>query len=127
MPTATSPSAAARRWVPHNLNAAEWPQLEPLYRRLIDQPVASPAELERWLLDLAELDAAVDESMTNAHNDHCRHTDDQALEKAYMHFVQEIQPRLKPLGFEIQKKFVASPHRAGLHDPRLALLGRRWQ
>lgn len=127
MTTAASSAPIVRRFVPKNFNPAQWDQVEPLYKAFLDRPINTPAELKQWLLDLSELDAAVDEAMTRAHNDHCCHTDDAAIEKAYMHYVQEIQPKLKPLMFELQRKFAASPHRAGLQEPKLALLGKRWQ
>lgn len=130
-PSSPSPAvvaaAARRRFVPKAFDPAKWDQVEPLYRALLERVIGSPAELERWLLELSELDAAVDEAMTRAHNDHCCHTDDAAIEAAYMHYVKEIQPRLKPLVFELQRKFALSPHRAALSDARLGLLGKRWQ
>ncbi|MCE9592136.1 MAG: M3 family oligoendopeptidase [Planctomycetes bacterium] len=122
-----SPRAPQRKFVPLDLDPTDLAQVEPLYRALLDRPIESPAALEKWLLDLSELDSVLDEAGTNAHNAHSCHTEDAAIEKAYMHFVQVMYPALKPIGFELQKKFVASPHRAALKDPKLALLSKRWQ
>lgn len=124
MTTATSPN---RSFVPATLDASDLAQIKPIYQLLLDRTIKSPAELERWLLDYFELAAAVDEAATRAHNEHSCHTDDAEREKRYMHFVQVVQPALEPIVFELQKKFTASPHRAALSDPKLALLGKRWQ
>ena len=50
-------TALARRFVPRELDPADWGQVEPIFDRLESRPIASPAELERWLLDLDELAA----------------------------------------------------------------------
>jgi oligoendopeptidase F len=79
------------------------------------------------LLDMSALGEVIDEAYTVAHNAHACNTQDPALEKNYMRFAQEIIPGLQPLLFEFQKKFVAHPALAGLTDPKVAVLVRRWR
>lgn len=123
-------TAPPRRYVPKDLDLADFGQIEPLYRELLSRPVDTADTLERWLLDASELTAALDEFGSRRYVDKSCHTDDPAMERAYLHFVEQIEPKTKPLFFALQKKFVESPARAALRqrDPkRYALLERNWQ
>lgn len=115
-----------RQFVPATIDVADFSQLEPLYRDLVDRPIGSPAELEKWLLDFSELSSVVDEYGSRRYIDKSCHTEDAEIEKAYFHFVENIEPKIKPLYFQLQKKFLESPHRAGLTDPKYDVLYRKW-
>jgi oligoendopeptidase F len=115
-----------RTFVPVDLDVADFSQLEPLYRELRDRRVDSPGALERWLLDFSELAAVVDEFGSRRYIDKSCHTDDVVIERAYLRFVEEVEPRVKPLHFALQKKFVDSSARAALGGPRYAVLTRKW-
>ena len=125
-PAATAPK---RHFVPQNLDVADWRQIEPLAKQLIDRPIGSPAELEKWLLELSEFSAVIDEYGSRKYIDKSCHTEDEQIKKAFMHFVEEIEPKFKPLMFQLQKKFLESPHRAALvaKDIRYKMLVRQWE
>src|SRR5687767_13932671 len=57
--TAFVPETFPRRWLPAGVELMTGEQIEPWYRRLLDPPIGSPEELERWLFDVGELNAAV--------------------------------------------------------------------
>lgn len=117
----------ARKFVPADFDPAEWPQIEPLAAQLQARAIKSPQHLEQWLLDLSELNGVVEEYSSRRYIDKSCHTDDAEIKKRYFHFVEEIEPKLKPVFFELQKKFLDSPHREKLTDPRYAMLARKWQ
>jgi oligoendopeptidase F len=119
--------AATRSFVPKDLDVADVAALEPLYRQLLDRPVNTPAELERWLADFSELTAVVDEYGSRRYVEKSCHTEDEAIEKAYLHYVESIEPKIKPLYFELQKKYLGSPYRPQLDPKRYAILDRKWQ
>jgi oligoendopeptidase F len=119
--------AYPRTFVPTDLQVNDFASVEPLYRELLDRPIDSPDALQRWLRDLSELSAVVDEIGSRRYINKSCHTDDKALEAAYLQFVEEIDPKIKPLFFALQKKFIDSPHRAGLTDRRYAMLERKWR
>ena len=73
----------------------------------------SAADLERWLLDWSELSAALDEESSQRYIAMTCHTDNAEAEKAYLHFVENIEPQLKPRQFELAKLCIAHPLRAG--------------
>jgi oligoendopeptidase F len=116
-----------RTFVPHQLDASDFSQLDPLYRSLLDRQLHSAADLERWLTDLSELSAAVDEFGSRKYIDKSCHTDDKEIEKAYMNFVENVEPKIKPIFFALQKKFLESPFRNDLTSHRFAMLTKKWR
>ncbi|MGN6725948.1 MAG: M3 family oligoendopeptidase [Tepidisphaeraceae bacterium] len=116
-----------RKFVPADFNAADWSQIEPLMKQLTDRPIESPAALEAWLADMSELSSVIDEYGARRYIDKSCHTDDPEIEQRFMFFVEQIEPKLKPLFFAMQKRFLESPHRPALSDPRYAILARKWQ
>ena len=120
-------TAPKRNYVPQNLDLADWSQIEPLGKELLDRPINSPADLEKWLLDFSELNSVIDEYGSRRYIDKSCHTEDKEIEKAFLHFVENIEPKFKPIYFELQKKFLNSPHLAALKDKRYEILTRQWQ
>jgi oligoendopeptidase F len=120
-------AAYARRFVPTEFDPADWAQAEPLYCALLDRPLNSPADLERWLADFSELTSVIDEYGNRRYIDKSCHTNDPEIEQRYMQYVEEIEPKVKPLHFELQKKFLSSPHAAALTDRKYAILTKKWR
>jgi oligoendopeptidase F len=120
-------SPPKRSFVPHDLDVADWSQIDPLGRQLLDRAIDSPGELERWLLDASELVSVIDEYGSRRYIDKSCHTDDKQIEQRFLHFVEQIEPKFKTLMFELQKKYLAQPHRAKLTDRRYQMLARHWQ
>lgn len=124
MPSTTVP---IRRFVPTNIDLSKFEQIEPLYMQLLQRPLTSVTEAEQWLLDASELTAAVDEYSARRYIDKSCHTDDAEIEKRFMQFVEEVEPRIKPLHFELQKKFLKAPAAVELSDgQRFVLLRKKW-
>ena len=117
----------ARKFVPTDFNAADWSQIQPLAAKLTDQPIESPQALETWLLNLSEFTSVIDEYSARRYIDKSCHTEDPEIEKRFMFFVEEIEPKLKPIFFALQKRFLESPYRAALTDKRYTMLARKWQ
>src|SRR5436305_12940150 len=123
MQTTTQP----REFVPQNLDASDFAQIEPLFAALRARPIDSPRELERWLLDFSELVCVIDEYGMRSKIEKSCHTDDPQLQAKFMHYVEAIDPKTKPLMFALQKRFLESPHRTALTDRRYQMLARLWQ
>ncbi len=117
-------TAFAMSFVPANTDVADFSQLEPLYESLLARPVSSGADLEQWLADFSELTAVVDEYGSRRYIDKSCHTDDAPIEKAYLHFVENIEPRVKPLYFRLQAKLLQTPALKELPGGKYALLAR---
>ncbi|HXE52568.1 MAG TPA: M3 family oligoendopeptidase [Tepidisphaeraceae bacterium] len=121
--TATAP---ARSFVPMNLDVADTNQLRPLFDDLLQRPLNTAAEAERWLADYSELASVIDEYGSRRYIDKSCHTDDPQIETAFLHFVEVVEPFIKPLDFQLQKKLLDSAARKLLSDPRHHILIRNW-
>jgi oligoendopeptidase F len=116
-----------RSFVPKDLDAADADRLEGIYRQLLDRPIDSATDLQRWLADFSELTAVVDEYGSRRYIDKSCHTEDAEIEKRFLHFVETVEPRTKPLFFALQQKYLSSPHRGSLTDRRFEMLERNWR
>jgi oligoendopeptidase F len=122
-----SATVQTRRFVPRGLEISDFAAVEKLYHQLLDRPLGSLADLRNWLVDFSELCAAVDEYGSRRYIDKSCHTEDEAILARYLHFVQEVEPRIKPLHFALQKKYLQSPLHKELENRKFAVLERRWQ
>lgn len=111
----------ATDFVPARLDATQWPAIEPLLKALLQRPVNSAADLERWLIDRSELEAACSEAESDLYIAMTCHTEDQAAQDAYTRYIEAIPPLLKPVLFELDKrqveltrKFKPDPARYGV-------------
>lgn len=127
MPATAAPPLPVRRFVPVKIDLSDFNQIEPLYQALLERPLGSTQQIEQWLLDFSELSAAVDEYGSRRYIDKSCHTDDAELEKRFMHFVENVEPKIKPLYFRLQKKLVDSPQASVLDQRRYFVLLRKWR
>lgn len=129
--TAPSTTHPVRHFVPADLDVADWLQIEPVVQSLLDRPVASAAEAQQWLADASELCSVIDEYGTRRYIDKSCHTDDAKMQAAYMQFVEEIEPKFKPLFFALQKKYLGLGHRPAAKgagdEKRFAMLEKKWR
>jgi oligoendopeptidase F len=126
LPFEPQPPYRPRQFVPEKVDLGDWNQVSPLFDKL-EKTAASartPAELERWLLDGGELSAALDEESSRRYIAMTCHTDNAEAEKAYLHFVEEIEPRTKPRQFNLAQLFLEHPARAGLPKDRYFIFDR---
>ncbi|HEX4797507.1 MAG TPA: M3 family oligoendopeptidase [Humisphaera sp.] len=120
-------TALKRRFVPQSLDLTDFANLQPLYQGLLDRRVETQAELEQWLTDFSELWAVVDEFSSRRYIDKSCHTDDAKIQAAFLHYVQNVEPRIKPYFFRLQKKLLESPALSLLDPKRFGVLIRRWK
>ena len=97
-----------RSYVPADLQVS-WENLEPLFKELQERPIGSAAELEKWLRDRSELEAALEEDFAWRYIKMTCDTTDEQLLKDFQYFATEIEPRIAPISNELNKKFIGSP------------------
>ena len=119
-------AAKPRSFVPAELNLGDWPQIAPLFDQLEARAAraGSAAELEKWLLDWSELSAALDEESSRRYIAMTCHTDNPEAEKAYLDFLENIEPHLKPRQFALEKIYVTHPQRGKLPASRFHVFDR---
>lgn len=112
--------------MPHDIDLGNWPQIAPLFDQLEHRAAGagSAAELERWLLEWSELSAALDEESSRRYIAMTCHTDNPDAEKAYLDFVEHVEPELKPRQFALEKIYVAHPQREKLPRHRFQVFDR---
>ena len=122
--TAYVPETYPRQWLPADFEFAAWERIEPWFRRLLDRPLGSAQDLEQWLRDVGELNAAVGQEGVERYIAMSCQTDDPESEAAHLAFVREIEPKLKPLQNEIRAKYLDSPFRSELPAGRYRVFDR---
>ena len=124
---ATSRRDFPHQWLPEGLELKQWEQIEPWYTKLLGQAVGSASELEAWLTAAGELNSAVGEEGVKRYIAMTCQTDDSEREAAYLAFVREIEPKLKPIQNEIRGRYLDAPARDQLSKDRYAVFDRARQ
>jgi len=97
-----------RTYIPADLEI-KWENLEPLLKELLERPINSVDELEHWLHDRSELEAALEEDFAWRYiRMTCDTTSEELLQK-FQYFATEIEPKIAPFGNELNQKLSASP------------------
>jgi oligoendopeptidase F len=118
------PEKYPQEWLSEGVELKNWEAIEPWYQKLLALPVRSGSELEHWLTAAGELNAAVGEEGAKRYVAMTCQTDDPERENAYLAFVREIEPRLKPLQNEIRNRYLDAPERSQLLKSRYAIFDR---
>jgi oligoendopeptidase F len=126
LPFGKLPPAKHRSFVPANIDLGDWPQIAPLFDQLEMRAAqaTTTAAFEKWLLDWCELSAALDQEGSCRNIAMTCHTDNAEAEKAYLHFVENVEPQLKPRQFALEQLYVAHPQRKNLPKARYEVFDR---
>ncbi len=112
MPTAVP--GPVTDFVPASLDGTRWANVEPYFKRLLERPVNSADDLEAWLADRSELEAACSEAESNLYIAMTCHTEDASAQEAWTAYIEAVPPKLKPAVFELDKRQAALAERFGL-------------
>jgi oligoendopeptidase F len=126
LPFTSLPAHKPRRFVPAQADLGDWTQVAPLFERLETNAAQCVAavDLERWLLDWSELSAALDEESSKRYIAMTCHTDNPEAEKAYLHFVEKIDPQVKPRQFKLAQVYVGHAARGQMAKERYLVFDR---
>ena len=103
------PKRPARRFLPTDFKITTWDNLKGYFENLLNRPINSAADLEKWLGDRSELESIVSEDMGWRYIRMTCFTDNEENNNAYKDFVQNIQPHIAPLSDQLNKKAMESP------------------
>ncbi len=107
-----------RHFLPADFKVTDWEHLQPFFEELKSRELDSNAKLEKWLDDVSELEAVISEDACWRQINMTCDTTNKEYESAFTYFCLEIEPRMKPYGFELNKKLLACPFSKEL-DTRL--------
>ncbi|MGA2557164.1 MAG: M3 family metallopeptidase, partial [Verrucomicrobiota bacterium] len=115
-----------RAFVPQEIDLGNWAQIATLFDVLEARAprCQTPAQLQRWLLDAGELAAALDEESALRNIAMTCHTENADAERAYLHFVEQIEPQLKPRQFQLAVIYLRHPLRSKLPRKRWFVFNR---
>ena len=98
-----------RTYVPAEFEM-NWESLEPLFKELIARPINSVEELEQWMRDRSEVEAAIEEDFAWRYIRMTCDTTSEELLQRFQYFATEIEPRIAPYNNELNKKLVESAY-----------------
>lgn len=113
-----------RKFIPTDADMGDWAQIEPLFAELLRRNSSSVEELEQWLVDCSELAGALDEEGARRYIAMTTQTDDPVREAAYQKFVEEFEPKMKPLVQALEKSYLQNLYRKLLPLDRYAVMDR---
>lgn len=88
----------------------DWKSLEAWFQDLEQRPLETRAALEKWLLDMSELEAVVSEDACWRQIKMTCDTENKQLEEAFNYFCLEIQPKIQPYADRLNKRLVENAH-----------------
>ncbi len=98
-----------REFLPAGFVVTDWAALEPWFTNLVNRPLDSKQALEHWLRDVSELEAVVSEDACWRQIKMTCDTVNKEYEDAFTFFCMEIEPKMKPYSFELNKKLQSCP------------------
>ncbi len=119
---ATGTAEFVRRFIPTDLSFDDWRAVEPFYRELLERPVETREQFEKWLLDWSELDAAFDEEGTRRRIEMTCATDDPQRERRFLHFIENVAPHREPVHHELRRRLAELAGRFDLPQKRYEVL-----
>ncbi len=114
-------------FVAEDFRLRSWDDLEPCFAKLKGRPLETKEDAERWLADLSELLSVIFEERSVRYIRMTCDTANGEYERAYLRFVEEIEPKLKPAMQRLMEKFVRSPAAGELPEDRYFVLLRSFR
>ncbi len=97
----------ARTFVPKGANLTDVKEVLAFYAKLEERVIASAKELEKWLLDRSELEAAISQAGSILYIRMTCQTDDKEIAAAYTQFIETVSPAIKPVNDRLNHKYLA--------------------
>ena len=99
-------------------------EVETQIQHLLEVPIESISELEKWLKAEKDLTMRISEAMIGHQVDFYQNTEDADLESIYLHDQQVIQPLLMKYEAKLNEKLCKSPYVHELDENRYGLMRR---
>jgi len=103
-----------RVFLPEGFKVTTWEILEPYFEDLKNRKLDSKEDLMKWLSDVSELEAVISEDASWRQINMTCDTENKSYEDAFTYFCLDIEPKMKPYFFELNKKLLDNPFTEGL-------------
>jgi len=118
------PPYQKRKFVPEEIDLTDKDTVVALMEKLLDREIGSSEELERWLLDSSEFEAALGQTYSVLHIRMTCQTDNQARADAFKNFVETVLPAVKPLENKLNRKYLSAREKFPLDARRYEVYDR---
>jgi oligoendopeptidase F len=98
-----------RKFLPETFQVTTWELIQPFFDQLLNREITSKQLLLQWLQDMSELEAVISEDACWRQINMTRDTANKEFEEAFTFFCTELEPKMKPYFFELNKKLLATP------------------
>ncbi|NRA75031.1 MAG: M3 family oligoendopeptidase [Planctomycetes bacterium] len=105
----TEQTAYPRRYLEMEFKPTDLDSIQEVYGALLEREIADLESLECWCRDWSEVDSTIAEEGARRFVQHTCYTDDAEVTEKYMEWIEKIQPILKKISFDMDRKFIASP------------------
>lgn len=95
-----------RHFLPQDFVFDNWASIEPYFTDLLERELTNIATLNKWLLDLSEIEAVIEEEGAWRYIRMTINTADETAGDAYKQFITDIQPKVAPLSDRLNRKLV---------------------
>ncbi len=116
MNTNSSGIQVIRKYLPMSLKIEKWKDLAPFYSELLSREIKSTDDLKKWLIDLSEFEAAIEEDAAWRYIRTNCNTKDDAAATSFEIFLNEIEPHISENQNKIEKKLIECPFTSDLTD-----------
>lgn len=99
-----------RNFLPVDYQLTDWASLEPYLEDLKNRKLDSKEALEQWMKDMSEVEAVIGEDAAWRQIKMTLDTTDKVVEEAFTYFCMEIEPKMKPYFFALNKKLLDCPY-----------------
>lgn len=103
-------------FIPTDFTIQQPADVEILFQKLLDRTIHSTGEFEKFLIDVSELESFLSEDMAWRYIHMTCDTQNEDFEKAYLQFVQEIQPKIAPFEDKLNQKIVDCQFKSDLES-----------
>ena len=116
MPRTADIQKLPHHYLPTAYVLTDWASIESFFKELLERPITNVETLEKWLLDLSELEAFISEDACWRQIKMTCDTTDKSLEEAFNYFCMEIQPKMQPYADALNKKLINCPYTKELNQ-----------
>ena len=93
-------------FVPKDLDGSSWESIEPFMNDLRDRKLSCSNCLETFIADRSSLSEVISEARARLYIDMTCHTDDEDIQKSWMQFVENVQPKLSEYSDILNRRLV---------------------
>lgn len=107
-----------RTFLPERIDLTNKDNVTEQLQRLLDRPIESAGDFERFILDRSELEAALAQQQSILYIQMTCHTDDPGAAGAYQAFIEQVVPAIKPYADKLDRKSLEADRRFPLDRQR---------